>query len=50
METPAQHEAVRAMGCDAVQGYLLAAPMAEAQLVQWLREGLGDGAAGAIAG
>ena len=45
VETPAQHEAVRAIGCDAVQGFLLAAPMAEAKLVNWLRESHGGGAA-----
>ncbi|MBL8326068.1 MAG: bifunctional diguanylate cyclase/phosphodiesterase, partial [Rubrivivax sp.] len=37
VETPAQREAVRAMGCDAMQGYLLAEPMTEPQLVEWLR-------------
>jgi diguanylate cyclase (GGDEF)-like protein/PAS domain S-box-containing protein len=37
VETTAQREAVRAMGVDALQGYLLAAPMVEEQLVKWLQ-------------
>ena len=44
VETPAQHEAVRAMGCDGVQGYLVAVPMAEAALRQWMRGRGGGGA------
>ncbi|MBI5721798.1 MAG: EAL domain-containing protein [Burkholderiales bacterium] len=37
VETEAQREAVRSMGCDALQGHLLAPPMPEPQLLQWLR-------------
>jgi diguanylate cyclase (GGDEF)-like protein/PAS domain S-box-containing protein len=37
VETLAQREAVQAMGCDALQGHLLAHPMPEPQLLQWLR-------------
>jgi diguanylate cyclase (GGDEF)-like protein/PAS domain S-box-containing protein len=38
VETAAQREAVQLMGCDALQGYLVAAPMPEAQLLQWLAQ------------
>jgi len=37
VETIAQREAVQAMGCDALQGHVLAHPMPEPQLLQWLR-------------
>ena len=37
VETEAQREALRAMGCDALQGHLLAVPMPEARWRQWLR-------------
>ncbi|MBL8348019.1 MAG: EAL domain-containing protein [Rubrivivax sp.] len=37
VETAPQREAVQAMGCDALQGHLLAHPMPEPQLLQWLR-------------
>ena len=37
VETAVQREAVREIGCDALQGHLLAAPMTEAQWVAWLR-------------
>ncbi len=37
VETAAQREAVLAMGCDGMQGFQLAPPMPEAQLLQWLR-------------
>ena len=36
VETAAQRESVRAMGCDALQGFLVAAPMPEAELLPWL--------------
>jgi diguanylate cyclase (GGDEF)-like protein/PAS domain S-box-containing protein len=37
VQTPAQRDAAQAMGCDALQGDLLAAPMPEAELMAWLR-------------
>jgi EAL domain-containing protein (putative c-di-GMP-specific phosphodiesterase class I) len=37
VETEAGLELVRAMGCDRVQGYLIAAPMPTAELIAWLR-------------
>ncbi len=37
VETNAQREALQAMGCDGLQGYLLAMPMEEPQLLQWLQ-------------
>ena len=37
VETPEQLASLRDKGCDYVQGYLLARPMGEAQLEQWLR-------------
>ncbi|HEX4730070.1 MAG TPA: EAL domain-containing protein [Solirubrobacterales bacterium] len=36
VETPEELEQLAAMGCDAVQGFLLARPMTEQQLQQWL--------------
>src|SRR5512139_78923 len=39
VETDADLELVRAMGCDRVQGYLIAAPMPTAELIAWLRAG-----------
>ncbi len=36
VEDAAQLEVLRAAGCDAVQGYLVARPMSLAQLVEWL--------------
>jgi len=39
VETEADLELVRAMGCDRVQGYLIAAPMPTAELIAWLRAG-----------
>jgi EAL domain-containing protein (putative c-di-GMP-specific phosphodiesterase class I) len=38
VETAEQDAALRALGCDAVQGYLLARPMAAPALTAWLRE------------
>ncbi|MFG5410505.1 EAL domain-containing protein [Piscinibacter sakaiensis] len=38
VETPAELEIVRALGCSEIQGYLLARPMPAAQARQWLRE------------
>ena len=37
VETEAGLELVRQMGCDRVQGYLIAAPMPTAELIAWLR-------------
>lgn len=37
VETPADLELVRSLGCDAVQGYLLAKPMPVAELLAWLK-------------
>ncbi len=37
VETEGGLELVRAMGCDRVQGYLIAAPMPTAELIAWLR-------------
>jgi diguanylate cyclase (GGDEF)-like protein/PAS domain S-box-containing protein len=37
VETDAQRATVQAIGCTAMQGYLLASPMEEAQLVAWLK-------------
>jgi PAS domain S-box-containing protein len=37
VETEAGLELVRAMGCDRVQGYLIAAPMPTTELIAWLR-------------
>lgn len=37
VETEVELELVRAMGCDCVQGYLIAKPMATEELIAWLR-------------
>lgn len=37
VETEAELRRLRAMGCDAVQGYLVGRPMAEAEALAWLR-------------
>ncbi|MCW5632198.1 MAG: EAL domain-containing protein [Rubrivivax sp.] len=42
VETPAQRDAVQAMGCDAMQGFLVARPMPEPELVDWLRRHAGS--------
>ena len=39
VETEADLELVRAMGCDRVQGYLIARPMPTEDLIAWLRKG-----------
>ncbi|MGM0631895.1 MAG: putative bifunctional diguanylate cyclase/phosphodiesterase [Pseudomonadota bacterium] len=36
VETPAQLESLRAMGCDQIQGYLFARPMPALEFQQWL--------------
>ena len=41
VETTAQLEALREMGCDEAQGYLLGRPIAGAELADWLRYGQG---------
>ena len=42
VETQEQLVALRELGCDAVQGYLLAAPMAQAELSSFLRRHSGE--------
>ena len=37
VETEVQRQWVREQGCDALQGYLVARPMSEADLLDWLR-------------
>jgi EAL domain-containing protein (putative c-di-GMP-specific phosphodiesterase class I) len=37
VETEAQAELLRSLGCDAVQGYLYARPAPAAQTLEWLR-------------
>ena len=44
VETAADLELVRVLGCDRVQGYLIAAPMPTADLMAWLRAGKGSAA------
>jgi diguanylate cyclase (GGDEF)-like protein/PAS domain S-box-containing protein len=36
VETPAQHDCLRALGCDQVQGYLTGRPMPAAEATAWL--------------
>lgn len=43
VETPAQEAALKALGCDQLQGYLYAKAMPGRHLVMWLREGLLEG-------
>jgi diguanylate cyclase (GGDEF)-like protein len=40
VETVAQADMLRAMGCDAVQGYVFAPPMFEEEFLAWTRSGL----------
>jgi PAS domain S-box-containing protein len=40
VETEADLELVRAMGCDRLQGYLIARPMPTDALIAWLRKGM----------
>ncbi|MDP2030874.1 MAG: EAL domain-containing protein [Thiobacillus sp.] len=40
VETEVELELVRAMGCDYVQGYLIAKPMPTAELITWLRSSI----------
>ena len=44
IETPQQHEAVAAIGCEHAQGYLDSRPVAAAEVLPLLRGGLGRGA------
>ena len=39
VETVAQADILRAMGCDAVQGYVFAPPMFEEEFLAWTRKG-----------
>ena len=41
METAAQADMLRAMGCDTVQGYLFAPPMMEEEFLAWIGNGRG---------
>ena len=41
VETVAQADMLRAMGCDTVQGYVFAAPMMEAEFLAWTSKGRG---------
>ena len=41
VETDAQLQAILAMGCDEVQGYLFAKPMPAPQLIEYLRQNQG---------
>jgi EAL domain-containing protein (putative c-di-GMP-specific phosphodiesterase class I) len=41
VETVAQADMLRAMGCDTVQGYVFAAPMAEDEFLAWTSKGRG---------
>jgi EAL domain-containing protein (putative c-di-GMP-specific phosphodiesterase class I) len=43
VETDRELEQLAGLGCDAVQGFLLAPPMAEHELVRWLAARRGDG-------
>jgi diguanylate cyclase (GGDEF)-like protein/PAS domain S-box-containing protein len=45
VETPAQSEAVRAAGCNVMQGYLYARPLAPAEAARWLDRSEAAGAA-----
>ena len=38
VETSAQADILRAMGCDTIQGYVFAEPMAEAEYLDWTRD------------
>ncbi len=52
VETQAQVEILRVIGCDVMQGYAIAAPMEESAFVAWSRGSLGraDGEAAVLAG
>jgi EAL domain-containing protein (putative c-di-GMP-specific phosphodiesterase class I) len=41
VETVAQADILRAMGCDTVQGYVFAAPMFEEEFLSWIRSASG---------
>jgi EAL domain-containing protein (putative c-di-GMP-specific phosphodiesterase class I) len=41
VETVAQADILRAMGCDTVQGYVFAAPMFEEEFLSWTRSASG---------
>jgi EAL domain-containing protein (putative c-di-GMP-specific phosphodiesterase class I) len=41
VETVAQADILRAMGCDTVQGYVFSAPMFEDEFLSWVRSGRG---------
>jgi EAL domain-containing protein (putative c-di-GMP-specific phosphodiesterase class I) len=38
VETSAQADILRAMGCDTIQGYVFAEPMVEADYLDWTRD------------
>jgi EAL domain-containing protein (putative c-di-GMP-specific phosphodiesterase class I) len=39
VETSAQADMLRAMGCDTIQGYVFAAPMLEDEFLAWTSKG-----------
>ncbi len=43
IETQAQLDVLRVIGCDVLQGYVIAQPMAEADFLAWARETPGEG-------
>ena len=44
IETPAQLDVLRVIGCDVLQGYVIAQPMAEAEFLAWARQIPGEAA------
>ncbi|HPH13865.1 MAG TPA: EAL domain-containing protein [Burkholderiaceae bacterium] len=44
VETQAELDLMRTLGCNSVQGYLIARPMPIAELIEWLRQRPSDGA------
>jgi EAL domain-containing protein (putative c-di-GMP-specific phosphodiesterase class I) len=48
VETSAQADMLRAMGCDTVQGYIFAPPMMEQEFLAWTAKG-SSGAAKSVA-
>ena len=43
VETPAELELMRVLGCSSVQGYLIAKPMPVEELITWLHGADGEG-------
>ncbi|MCP3731930.1 EAL domain-containing protein [Sphingomonas sp. MG17] len=42
IETPAQLDVLRVIGCDVLQGYVIAQPMVEAEFIAWARSAPGE--------